>query len=169
MKFSEGIEWSIHCVAVLAGIPSGATLSNASLAEYHGVSESYLVKHLKALVKAGILESVPGPRGGFRIARLPAEITLLQILEAIEGREPMFQCEEIRGRFPGCPQQSFSKPCSIHAAMLKAELEWRKSLQGTTIQDINAQVKSSPERQQADEIWMQKHLRLPVGQAAVKS
>lgn len=162
VKFSEGIEWAIHCVAVLASVPTGGTLSNAALAEFHGVSESYLVKHLKKLVKVGVLESVPGPRGGFRLGRSADRITLYDIVEAIEGKEPMFQCEEIRGRFPGCPHHTPAKPCEIHAAMLKAELEWRKSLQGVTIQDINRQVKLSEERTQAGEVWLKEHLRLPV-------
>ena len=161
VKFSEGIEWAIQCVAVLAGVPTGGTLSNAALAEFHGVSESYLVKHLKKLVKVGVLESVPGPRGGFRLGRPADRITLYDIVEAIEGKEPMFQCEEIRGRFPGCDHHTPAKPCEIHAAMLKAELEWRKSLQGVTIQDINHQVKLSEERKQAGEVWLKKHLRLP--------
>ncbi|MFC5599733.1 RrF2 family transcriptional regulator [Deinococcus cellulosilyticus] len=162
MKFSEGIEWAIHCVAVLAGLPEGATLSNAALAEYHGISESYLVKHLKVLARVGILDSVPGPRGGFRLERSADRITLYDIVEAIEGKEPMFQCEEIRGRFPGCPQQNFARPCEIHAAMLKAEMEWRKSLQGVTIRDIQQQVRVSEEQRQLREAWLQKHVRLPV-------
>ena len=72
MKLSEGVEWGVHCAVVLAGLAPGATLPGKALAEYHGVSESYLLKHLKALTAAELLVSVPGPRGGYRLARTPS-------------------------------------------------------------------------------------------------
>ena len=64
MKLSEGVEAAVHSAIVLAGLPESATLPGAALAEYHGISASYLLKHLKELVAANILESVPGPAGG---------------------------------------------------------------------------------------------------------
>ena len=57
MKLSEGVEWGIHCAAILGGLPPGATLPGKALAEFHGVSESYLLKHLKALTAADLLEN----------------------------------------------------------------------------------------------------------------
>ena len=65
MKLSEGVEAAVHSAIVLAELPAGATLPGAALAEYHGISGSYLLKHLKDLVAASILESVPGPAGGY--------------------------------------------------------------------------------------------------------
>ncbi len=61
MRISEGVEWGLHIASVLAALPPRATLPAKALAEFHGVSESYLLKHLKALVEAGVFESVPGP------------------------------------------------------------------------------------------------------------
>ena len=49
----------------------------SALAEYHGLSPSYLLKHLKTLAAAGILESVSGPHGGYRLALSADAITLL--------------------------------------------------------------------------------------------
>ena len=80
MKMSDGVEWGIHCAAVLARLDDGATLPGKALAEFHGVSESYLLKHLKSLTAAGILESVPGPHGGYRLGREPKKISLLDIV-----------------------------------------------------------------------------------------
>jgi len=100
MKLSEGVEWGVHCAVVLAGLAPGATLPGKALAEYHGVSESYLLKHLKALTAAELLVSVPGPRGGYRLARPPERITLLDVVQAIDGTQPAFRCTEIRQRGP---------------------------------------------------------------------
>ncbi|MBB6099890.1 Rrf2 family protein [Deinobacterium chartae] len=161
MKLSDGVEWSLHCVALLASLPAGATLSNAALAEYHGVSESYLVKHLKQLAKAGILESVPGPRGGFRLARPASSITLLEVTEAVEGPGPFFRCAEIRGNLPCCSSTVFVRPCEINVAMLRAERAWREALRSVTVQGIVEQVaaSASPERQAASRRWLEAHLR----------
>jgi Rrf2 family protein len=112
-------------------------LSAAALAEYHGVSTSYLLKHLQALSGAGILETVPGPKGGYRLAKKPEDISLLDIVLAVEGPAPAFRCAEIRQRGPNpLPQRYFTKPCQVTAAMLRAERAYRAELASTSIADI---------------------------------
>lgn len=137
MKLGDGVEAAIHCCAVLAGLKGEATVPAAALAGYHGVSASYLLKHLKALVSDGILESVPGPAGGYRLGRSPETITLLDIVLAVEGREPAFRCANIRKRGPSpLPASAFAKPCGINVAMLKAEDAYRAALAETSLSDI---------------------------------
>ena len=58
---SAGVEWALHCTVLLAVLPPAGTLPGRALAQFHGVSESYLLKHMQALTKAGICESVSGP------------------------------------------------------------------------------------------------------------
>jgi Rrf2 family protein len=129
MKMSDGVEWALHCAAMLAGLPEGRVLPGKALAEYHGVSESYLLKHLKAMVEAGLFVSVPGPRGGFRLAKPADEISYLHIVQAVDGLEPAFRCTEIRQRGPVEVEPEFCRaPCAINATMLKAEMAWRKVL-----------------------------------------
>jgi Rrf2 family protein len=107
------------------------------LAEFHGVSESYLVKHLKSLSAAGILESVPGPKGGFRFAKDPRKVTLLHVVEGIEGKLSAFRCMEIRQNAPvDSPPDAFRLPCALHVAMLRAERAYRDSLNAQTVQDV---------------------------------
>ncbi|HEY0124941.1 MAG TPA: Rrf2 family transcriptional regulator [Rhizobium sp.] len=144
MKLGEGVEQAIHSVAVLAGLSEGGVLSAAAIAEFHGVSVSYLLKHLQALSGAGILDTVPGPRGGYRLARLPRDITLLDIVLAVEGPAPAFRCAEIRQRGPNpLPGKYFTKPCGISAAMLAAERVYRTELAKTTIADLLADLAES--------------------------
>ncbi|MGN6549458.1 MAG: RrF2 family transcriptional regulator [Pararhizobium sp.] len=139
MKLGEGVEAAIHCAALMAGLDAEATMPAAALAEFHGVSPSYLLKHLKALVADGILESVPGPAGGYRLARAPEAVTLLDIVLAVEGREFAFRCGEIRRRGPApLPAPVYVKPCGIKVAMLKAEAAWRDVLARTRLSDIVA-------------------------------
>lgn len=137
-RLSDGVEAALHCALVLAGLPEGKVLPGKSLAELHGVSETYLLKHLRALTAAGVIEALPGPRGGYRLARAPASITLLDIVEAIDGREPAFRCREIRRRGPGKTKDpcAYKTDCFIKSRMLAAEAAWRDALHVQTLDDL---------------------------------
>jgi DNA-binding IscR family transcriptional regulator len=63
MKLGDGVEWGLHCCALLAALPPDDALPATKLAEYHGVPGAYLAKHLQALARAGIVESKPRRRG----------------------------------------------------------------------------------------------------------
>lgn len=137
MKLSDGVEQAIHCMLMLSGLQPDGAMPAAALAEYHGVSTSYLLKHLQALAGAGLLTSVPGPRGGYRLGRAAEKITLLDVVLALEGAGPAFRCSEIRQRGPDpLPQKFFTKPCGVNAAMLKAERAYRDELRQVTIAEL---------------------------------
>jgi Rrf2 family protein len=119
---------------VLAVLPTNATLPAARLAEFHDVPPAYLAKHLQALAKAGIVESVAGAKGGYRLARPAAEITILDVVEAVEGRTAAFDCTEIRQRGPAALDPScYRQTCGIARAMYRAEAAWRAELRKETI------------------------------------
>jgi Rrf2 family protein len=139
MKLGEGVEAAIHCAAMLAGVDGNATMPAAAMAESFGLSPSYLLKHLNMLSAVGILESVPGPAGGYRLAQPAGRITLLDIVLAVEGRQPAFRCGEIRRNGPvKLDVSAYVKPCGINAAMLKAERAYRAALAETKLSDIVA-------------------------------
>ncbi len=144
MKLGDGVEQAIHCATLLAALPQGGLLSAASMAEFHGVSTSYLLKHLQALSKAGIVQTVPGPRGGYRLARNVTDVTLLDVVLAVEGPEPAFRCKEIRQRGPNpLASDAYAAPCQINAAMLRAERAYRQELRKVTLADLNAELAAS--------------------------
>jgi len=137
MKLGEGVEQAIHSTLLLAGLGPDGVLPATALAEFHGVSSNYLLKHLQALTNAGILASVPGPKGGYRLARATAAITLLDIVLALEGSAPAFRCAEIRRQGPDpIDSQFFAKPCAINAAMLRAEQSYRAELRKVSLADL---------------------------------
>ncbi len=163
MKLSDGVEWGLHSAALLAALPPGSVLPGKALAEYHGISESYLVKHLQALTAAGVLESVPGPKGGYRLARPAAEITVLDVVDAVEGRQPAFRCTEIRQRGPaGLEPEVYRLPCAINATMLRAEVAWRQSLRAQTLADMLAGLtqQADPRAIEKALAWLQEHVRV---------
>ncbi|MEM7321357.1 MAG: Rrf2 family transcriptional regulator [Pseudomonadota bacterium] len=137
MKLGDGVEAAIHSTTMLAGLQGGAVMPASALAEYHGVSASYLLKQLKSMVAAGIFDSVPGPTGGYRLARDPDKITLLDIVLAVEGDAPAFRCREIRRRGPNAPDATaYANPCGIKLAMLRAEDAYRAALAKTRISSL---------------------------------
>ena len=162
MKLSEGVEWGLHCVNVLAALPPGATLPTKVLAECYGLSETYLSKHLRALTNARIIESLPGPKGGYRLQRPPQEITVLEVVEAIDGREPLFRCTEIRQQGPLAHEsKAYRLPCAIHVTMARAEKAWREALRTQTIADIIAlyQQDVGAKQRQESEQWIAGRMR----------
>src|SRR3954463_9221627 len=129
MRLGEGVEWAIHCCSLLAVLPSDASLPAARLAEYHEVPPAYLAKPLQALREAGLVEASPGRQGGYRLARPPDQITLLDVVLALEGGQRAFRCTEIRRCGPSAvAARRYAATCGIAAAMHEAEDAWRDAL-----------------------------------------
>jgi Rrf2 family protein len=131
------VEWALHCTWLLSLARDGDALPARRLAEFYGLPEAYLAKLLKALVRAGLLSATSGPRGGFRLARPPAGITVAEVVEAVEGKGPLFHCTEIRQRGPvPLAGAACRTPCGIARVMHGAERAWRTELDATTISDL---------------------------------
>ncbi|WP_421876799.1 RrF2 family transcriptional regulator [Pacificispira sp.] len=137
MILRNQVEWALHCCSILAGLPEGRFISTKILAEFHGVPKEYLSKALQSLSQAGLVETTLGPRGGYRLARPAGEITFLDIVEAVEGKEPTFRCSEIRGNNP-CLPKGYCSPdkCAIARIMWQADQAWRQSLRETSLADL---------------------------------
>lgn len=156
---AEGVEWALHSCILLHWAERGA-IPAAKLAEFHDLPVAYHNKHLQALARAGILTSVPGPRGGFRLAKPPEQISLLEVVAAIEGPEDVFRCTEIRKRGPAGlgPKESYRLPCSVFVAMHEAELAWRRALAEQTLADVIARAERvSPSARRRIHRWFADH------------
>jgi len=146
MKMSAGVEWAIHCCVVLS--QAEGPVPAQRLAEFHGVSRTYLAKHLQQLSRAGLVVSTEGRVGGYTLTRAASGISVLDVVLAIEGGEPAFRCTEIRqnGPLPAGPAQC-KRPCGVARAMYAAEDAWRASLAGVSIADLAATVEKDNGRQ----------------------
>ena len=141
MKLSAGVEWVIHCCVVLS--QAEGPVPAQRLAEFHEVSRTYLAKHLQQLSRAGLVASTEGRVGGYRLTRPASEITVLDIVLAIEGTEPAFRCTEIRQNGPlPATGKVCERPCGVARVMYAAEAAYRASLQSVTIADLGETVKT---------------------------
>lgn len=158
MQLSEGVEWAVHCCTMLAALPEQRALTTAQLAAFFEVPKAYLAKHLQALSNAGLVQASPGRSGGYRLARAAANITLRDVVVAVEGPGPCFRCQEIRQRGPtGQPRSCYSRPCGIARAMWAAEKAWLAELGKITLAALidQAAQEVSEEQQTATVRWLE--------------
>ena len=85
VKISGAASLALHAMSYLAVHESAGLISTREVAEAFQCSEDHLKKVVQRLVRAGIIKTVRGPRGGIAIARPAGKISLLDIYEAIEG------------------------------------------------------------------------------------
>jgi Rrf2 family protein len=142
---SQGVEWGLHACLNLAWA-GGTPVPSARLAALNDLSPTSMNKVLQHLARAGLVRSLSGPSGGFVLARPPAEVTVLEVVEAVEGTAGAFRCTEIRGRGPLATVDP-TGPCAIAATMAAAEAAWRDVLAATTVADLASRVDAT-----ADEV-----------------
>jgi len=136
---TTSVEYGIHCLLWMIG--SEATpLSTRDLAELQVISPTFLAKIFTKLEKAGIVRASEGVRGGYVLAKTPENISFLEVVDAIDGRKPLFDCQEIRERCPlfgkdPAPAWVTRGVCSVHAVMLRAEKSMRDALKSQTLGD----------------------------------
>ena len=144
MNFSVGLEYALHCLLYMVDLPAGYSVCVRELAHYQGVSETYLAKFFTKLRKAGIVKAAPGVNGGYELALAPQDITFWPVVEAIEGKTPLFQCDEIRQREllldqDNLPDAYTKCPCLIHTVMNEAEDRMRQYLNEKTLAWLHGQ------------------------------
>lgn len=162
MKINKGVEWAAHACSLLGPLWPNKGLPLSALAEFHELPEAYMAKQMQALSRAGIVKGGRGRNGFYVLSKSPKEITLLDILLAVDGNEPMFVCTEIRQNGP-CAQASedCTSPCGIAAHFARAERQYRASLEKIDLESLNAGVISdlSPDNLRDAADWLSENHR----------
>lgn len=128
MSISEAASLALHAMAMLAG-QDRRNLSAREMASALRVSSHHLSKVMQRLARAGLVDSVRGPHGGFKLARRPASITLLQIYEATEGAlPPEHDCL--------LPKPACGGHCILGGLMRKMSNEVKDYLARTTLEGL---------------------------------
>jgi len=117
MLFSRATGYALRALAILP--EDGSYRLAQVLAQELDIPGPFLAKILQTLAQKGILESVRGPRGGFRLARPAEEIAVGQVVEALEGPDAVYSCAM---GFPSCGPEN---PCPLHSAWseVRAQLD----------------------------------------------
>ncbi len=129
MKLSKSSELAIHGLYQLA-VTQPRQLLVSEMAGAQKVSTSYLAKVFQKLARKGIVNSTRGKRGGFCLARSPEEITVADVVRAVEAEEPLFDClSSVRG----CKARP---TCLLRQRFLEAEKELFSNLSHTSLADL---------------------------------
>ncbi len=164
MQISKGVEWCTHICTILPLVPDGKGLSAEGLADFFEVPSAYLAKQMQLMRRAGLVESVRGKGGGYRLARGVDDITLLDIVQAIEGPMPAFRCTEIRQNGPCALKRSDCKrPCEVASAFAGAEKVYREALRAKTLAMVmqEAAANSTPQHMVEIAAWVQRQVGRP--------
>jgi Rrf2 family protein len=129
MKFSKSTELAIHGLWLLANKRPGLLLVS-EMADAQNVSESYLAKIFQRLARKGLVRSTRGKRGGFTLAREPGEISVADVVRAVEAEEPLYDCMDL-GR--GCKGRN---SCLLRDVFEKAERQMYTALEQTSLADL---------------------------------
>ncbi|MDQ0914975.1 Rrf2 family transcriptional regulator [Paenibacillus sp. V4I5] len=143
MQYSIGVEYALHCLVYLIEVPPDSSIGIKELSAFQGISETHLSKMFGKLTKAGIVKSIPGVKGGYSLSKSPEEISFLDVIDAIEGTNPIFQCKNIIANgilyqdkeCTSCTADT--PPCTINLVMLEAEEHMRSFLRSKTLKWLN--------------------------------
>lgn len=92
MHVGRRVDYAVRALIYLAGQESKRVVGRAEIETRQGIPRHFLSKILRALVAAGLLESVPGARGGFRLRRAASDISIRQVFEVLEGDLCLIDC-----------------------------------------------------------------------------
>lgn len=126
MQITRETDYAIRCVLYLAGKRGSVTMVD-EISRGKSIPKSFLAKILQKLGKAGIVRSYRGVKGGFELARSPDKISLLDLIEAIQGPVAMNACaldESV------C---SLSGSCSVHPVWIEVRREVESLLRKKTL------------------------------------
>lgn len=112
MRITQWGEYGVHLVMYMARMErdGSATVTAVDMADVHGLPIHYAQQILQRLRKGGVIDSVRGPHGGYRLTRSEEQITLYDILTAAEGDSLEIICES-RPISEQC--SSDTAPCSL--------------------------------------------------------
>ena len=111
MRLSRKSDYALRAIKHLSSLPKGKLGSINSVSEAESIPREFLAKILKDLTRSGILVSYQGVKGGYRLDRLPKEISFLNVMEAIDGPMHLNLCTEEGGtrceNSDDCPMKPF--------------------------------------------------------------
>ncbi len=129
--FSNSCEYGLRAAIYLATLdPDDPFVSIGTISEKLDISFHFLTKTFQKMTKAGLLESQRGPSGGVRLAQAPEAISLMDIVQAIDGEALFTEC--ILG-LPGCGEQ---QPCPIHETWTAERERIATMLADATLRDL---------------------------------
>ncbi|OBZ16381.1 MULTISPECIES: Rrf2 family transcriptional regulator [Bacillales] len=146
MQYSKSTDYALHALLHLGQSDRRNNIGIKELAVTLGVSESYLSKIMSKLRQDGIVRAVPGVNGGYELARPAEQITFLDVVQVIEGRQQLFECSNSNsqqhrllakaGDVPREQEGPKNSECLVEKVMGGAEEHLHQYLREHSIQSV---------------------------------
>jgi len=130
MIYSRSAEYAIRAFVHLARVPDGRYAMVKQIAEEEEIPSHFLAKILQQLARKGLLRSSKGPTGGFSLRQSPQEVSLLNIVEALDGLQEYQRCAS------GLAECNDDMPCGMHESWKALRSRIIEYLEGTSIADV---------------------------------
>lgn len=130
-SLTKKTDYALIALACLAKEPDGRPVNTKVIAERYQLPVELLAKILQQLARRRLVDSTSGPTGGYRLARRPAEISVSDVMNAVDGRPALVQCFK-NGR-NACNQFD---TCTIRNPMGLVQRRMGQVLSETTLQDL---------------------------------
>jgi len=130
MKLTRAAEYAIRCVLYLSKHPFGLVVSRREIAEAMSIPTAFLGKIAQSLAKAGVVVVRQGALGGIELALPPREISLLMVVEAVDGEILVNEC---LSRPQDCER---SACCAVHRVWHKARSQFRQTLAAASFESL---------------------------------
>jgi Rrf2 family protein len=124
-------DYAVRAMVTLAR-PGTGQLTSAALAGATGIPENYVPQVMGDLVRAGLVANRRGRNGGYRLGRAPGDVSLLAVIEAVEGDGRRRTCVLRGGPCRGDPRG----PCDVHEAFFQAQERVFGALDGVSLADV---------------------------------
>ncbi len=132
MIYSRSAEYAIRAFVNLAQVPEGKYAMVKNIAREEGIPAHFLAKILQQLARKGLLRSSKGPTGGFHLRHKPEDITLMHLVEALDGLSDYEKCA------CGLSECHDEMPCGMHDSWSALRSRIVDYLNHTSIADICA-------------------------------
>ncbi len=130
MQITKQADYALRAVIYLARLAPEAKASTSAIAEEQNIPPSFLAKIISQLSIAGLIHTARGARGGVSLARPSTDISILDVIEAIDGPIIINEC----ATNPASCQ--FSADCSLHDLWCSTRNEMIRKLQETTFSKV---------------------------------
>ncbi len=140
MLFSKGCTYAIRAallVSVKETRDGRKFIPIRELSDELDLSFHFLTKIMQELTEARIMESFRGPNGGIGLARPAKEITLIDVIAAVDGMTLFSECAL---GLPGCGERT---PCPLHAAWAKRREDLKQMFESTTLASLANELDSN--------------------------
>lgn len=137
MQITRATDYAVRAMVHLALTPVSMRIPGPALAHAIDAPESFVSKVLQQLVQMGLVTSFRGAHGGFQLARGAEEISLLQVVEAVEGPTQINLCVPAG---PNCDRKAW---CGVHPVWVEAQTALTSVLSKASIAELARNSKSS--------------------------